>query len=163
MAARVEVEDAAAANWFYVHPTAGVVHAGQLSSFKPLAPVDWHPDGEDAQAAAEDRFLAAVLEFLAEPGTTFTADLPIPEDQQRVHDAARAAGVTVHRARGLLSGSLDPALAGALTRAQLVLSVRRHGVERLHLHDEVRQTFVQLTEHESESLRSLLNSRGLLL
>ena len=164
MAARAGVRDAAAANWFYVHPATGLVRAGQVNSSAPLAPIDWHPGGEDAQADAEDRFLATVVEFLAEPATTFTADLPLPEDQRRLHDAALAAGVTVERSRGSLAGPLEPALAAAFTaRTQLVLSIRRGGVERLHLHDDVRQTFVQLTEHEADDLRSLLDSRGLLL
>jgi hypothetical protein len=152
-------------SWFYVHPARGVVQADERDFGASLAPVDWHPDGEDAQDQAEDEFLASLIEFFAGPDATFEADLPLPVDQDRLQRAASVAGVTL-KARGhaVFAGPLHAGLAGAFpAMTQLVLSVRRGGVERLHVHDDVRQAFAWLDDHEASRLRSLLGSRGLLL
>ena len=135
--------------WWYVHPARGVVDADPLDSFAGLAPEDWHPEGEEAQAKAEDEFLATLIEYFAVSGATFEADLPIVDDQVRLQSAARAAGLAVEpRKTGLYVGALHPALVNAFpAKTQLVLSVFRDGAERLHIHDDIRQTFAQLEKH----------------
>lgn len=152
------------ASWFYVHPACGLVETDPGSRFSDFAPRRWHPGGADSQEEAENRFLAALLEFFAASGTTFEADIPVADDQQRVQHAAAAAGLELNGPRrGVLAGPLHPALAEAFPTITLaVLSVADEGVERLHIHDELRETFVRLDERGARELRSLLDNRGLL-
>lgn len=150
-------------SWFYVHPALGLVE-GSPGTFFQFAPEDWHPGGGAAQDDAEGQFLAVLIDFFAASATKFEADLPLPDDQTRLEAAAHLAGVPLDApAKGVFVGRLDPGLAEAFpAKTQLVLSILEEGVERLYLHDDVRQTFVHLDEAEAIELRSLLERRGLL-
>lgn len=157
-------ESRAVLTWFYVHPATGIVPADAPAEFQQLAPASWHPDGDMAQDKLGDEFLSALIEFFGRPGTTFEADLPLPDDQARLRAAAAEAGLTVEERGAAFAGALSPSLAAAFpSMSQMVLVLKRGGTERLHLHDDVREVFVHLDRAESDDLRALLADRGLFI
>ena len=98
----------------------------------------------------DDRFLAAVVGFFAGEGATFEADLIYDEEKANLRDAAAVAGVELERGRwSTIKGPLLPPIPGAFpARTQLVLDVWVDAVERLHLHDDVDELYVNLGEDE---------------
>lgn len=151
-----------AATTYHVHPFSGLTRVEPSLPVRRLVPERWHDGSEDEQDELEARFLATVLGAFAGRGAAFEADLPLPHDVERLRAAAQAAGVELTEAGpGVFHGDLVPALCDAFPpHTQLVLDVRTADRVKVHLHDDVRELFVELEDGEVDALVEALAAAG---
>lgn len=127
--------------------------------------VPWVTLEEQRRDDLELRFFGLILSCLAGcDQATFSADIPLPQEREPVRQAASAAGLELREERGVLSGSLTPSLADALTRVNsVVLAVLVHGIVRYRHHDGWTGAVAYLTNEEAVRLRGCIEARAVAL